>query len=123
MSLTDRVKWINHKEKKIILIDFSDLGGEHLMTLLEEYRKYLIEGGPNLLTLADVTKTNYTYEFHERGREIGLEFKEKMKKTAVIGMTGIKKIFFISYVQFTEQRDNTKMFENMQESLEWLTQD
>lgn len=82
-----------------------------------------MEGKPGLLTISDLTKTKHNSDFHERGKQIGSEFKEKMEKTAVIGMTGIKKIFFNSYVQFTGQRNNTKLFGNMEESLEWLTQD
>lgn len=42
MSLTDRVKWINHNGKKIILTDFTGLVGQDLITVLEEYRRYLL---------------------------------------------------------------------------------
>ena len=87
-----RMKWISYKEHKILLDDYSNIMPEQLPPLIER-------------------KTNLTFQS-------GKKSKFLLKKTAVVGITGVKKIFLNIVDRFTGL--NAKAVSSMEEAKEWL---
>ena len=60
---TDRVKFIKHLEKEILLLDFSNSGAVELLKIIEDAKRVISTKPENsLLTLTDVTNARFNEE-------------------------------------------------------------
>ena len=115
------VKFIEHKGNKILYVDYRGAKNDSdLFKVLEkdvEIEKTLTEKS---LLLANFENTFLSYRYMEEVKKSGKEIRRKiMKKTALVGITGLKVIMLKSYIQFTGQK-NMKTFRTEEEALEWL---
>jgi hypothetical protein len=55
----------------------------------------------------------------EKAKKYGKEQKDKIKKNAVLGVQGIKKVLFQAYTLFTSS-SNTEIFEDIDKAKDFL---
>lgn len=88
---SERVKWIDHKGKRILFIDCAGLSGEaYLKTLDEVEVEYKKLGQNSSLVLIDVTGSSSNNQTTERQKK--LAGMKVAKHAAVVGVTGVKKV-------------------------------
>lgn len=119
MTTNDRTKWINYKGKKIISIDYTNLSGDEMLKYIDfntEFYTNLDE--TDLLTLVDFTNAFGSKTNLDALKKSGATNKHKMKKTAVLGITGVKKIFLNVINSLINL--GAKSFKNEEDALEWL---
>ena len=90
-----RSKWIEHKGKKIFFQDFSNLESdtEALKQELEQVQAEVISyPKDSLLVLSDFRGTNVTAEIMPILNASSAKTKDYVHKTAVLGVTGIKRV-------------------------------
>ena len=115
----DRTKWINYKGKKIISIDYSNLSGDEMIKYIDYNTEFYTNlDGTDLLTLVDFTDAFGSKTNVEALKKSGSKNKHKMKKTAVLGITGVKKIFLNVINSLINL--GAKSFKNEEDALEWL---
>jgi hypothetical protein len=116
-------KWIEHKGKRIFFADYS--GFQNLDAFKEEadYSTSITITQPDnsVLLLVDVTGTIAKTEMVDYITESANKYKEKMKKTAVVGVSGYRRIFLRAVVRLTGM--SVKDFNDIEEAKDWLAQD
>ncbi len=122
-DLNERVQWINHNDKKILLADYSGLKGDDLMTVFAKSKQTQINAGKDVLLIVNFTGATANGEIVSALKQAGQELDKDMKRTAVIGLTALHKIFYNGYIRVTGQGIKTKVFDKVEQSLDWITSD
>ena len=114
-----RMKWITYKGKEILIDDYSNIMPEQFPPLIKKITSLTFKSGKkDILLVVDVTGAYANKEAVSAFNESGKKSKVLLKKTAVIGITGVKKIFLNIVNKFTEL--NAKAFSTTEEAKEWL---
>ncbi|MDF1546327.1 MAG: hypothetical protein P1P88_00805 [Bacteroidales bacterium] len=104
--------YIEHKGKKILFIDYTKCKSiDEMIKLLEDVRREYEKSSGKFLALNDFTGTYGSTDFMNRAAKHKDFFDEKTLKTAVLGITGIKKILLNGYNAFVKNKQipfNTK---------------
>ena len=122
-NLEDRVEWLNHNSKRILLADYSNLKGDDLMVVFNRSKSTQEKAGKDVLLIVDFTGAKANNEIVAALKKAGKELDKDMKKTAVIGLAPLHRIFYNGYIQVTGQGYKTKVFQKREESLDWITSD
>jgi hypothetical protein len=115
-------KWIEYKGKKILYQDYRGLTASEVMETLELTGRMMTECPTRLVCLSNVENMVITSEFMTRSKELGKQiFDLKSEKTALVGINGLKRIFYEAYIRFVNNK-NKKMatFETETEAMDWL---
>ncbi len=88
-----RTKWIDYKGKEILLDDYTNLQGEELVETIEVLTNHLMNSGKKeILLLIDLNNSYTNKEVVNAFTEAGKRVRPVVKRTAVLGITGVKKI-------------------------------
>ena len=118
----DRVQWIYHLGRNILLVDFHDMQVsqlEEVRAILQHARRLIDTQPPkSLLVIIDVTNAGYNSE----SNKLMVEFAEKntpfIKASAVVGAVGIRKVV-IDTLRLLIRRD-LKTCVTLDEAKDWL---
>ena len=115
------VSWIEYKGKKILFSDYEGCKtSEEMISILHQEADILKNQIGKTLVMANYEKSFGSVEYMKEIKEIGNEvLKEKIEKTATLGITGVKEAFFKSYVFFTKQK-SIRLFPDKISAMEWL---
>jgi len=114
--------FIEYKGKKVLLIDYRGLKKkeEMIKTLHESIALY--EKSPEKLrTLIDVTDAAGNSEWMNESKKYGKQVGDKTLRSAIIGVTGIKKVLLMGYNSVVKGR--LKPFDTKEQALDYLTSD
>lgn len=120
-------KWIENEnqEKRILFIDLSDfrsniVGFEEELTLTVSTigQEMYLQPLHSVLVLVDLTNTSITPEANRLLTERISDTKKYVKRTAVVGMTGLRGIFLDYFARLAGSE--TVGFEQMDDAMEWL---
>jgi hypothetical protein len=89
--------------------------------LLDEARNIFENSKDLILSLSDFEKAFGSDEFMKKSKQLGPVFRGKTKKSATIGISGIKKILLSAYNTFTKGKIIT--FATKNEALEYLVKE
>ena len=107
-------------ERNVVFVDYTNLAAEQLTEEVarvhEEARTHL-SGRPAKI-LVDVRGTMMSREAVQTLKESTKSNKSLVEKTAIVGITGLKKILADAIARFSGT--NTKYFDTKEEALEWL---
>lgn len=116
---TDRIKFIRHQGKDILVLDFSNSRTEEVLQVIED-ATLLISTLPrqSVLTLTDVTNARFNEEVNEGLKEFTLHNKPYVKAGAVVGITGLKRIIFGAVMAFSQRK--LESFDDREQAVQWL---
>jgi len=116
---SDHMKWIEHKDKKILYLDYSNLKGDEYQNASKEIGDYITKlGEDNLLVLANVSGNYFSMGNMKDSRKIGNMIKPYIKKNAIIGITKNQEIFIKSMALFSGLK--IKPFDDIDDGKDWL---
>ena len=115
------VKWIEYKGKKILYVEYRGAQNEdEMLKILHEFAGILRESKDKILSIGDFTDTFASDGFMKELKKLGKEIlNAKTEKGALLGISGIKKIFYRAYLRFTGVT-NLALFETVDQANEWL---
>ena len=117
-------KWIEHNGKQILYQDFSNyfFNEKAVIEELSEVQN-LVMSQPNssLLVLSNFSNTEITATLMPLLNESSAKTKAHVRKTAVLGLTGVKRTLGDLLSRITGQP--LMYFNTEQEAKEWLTRD
>ena len=119
-----RSKWIEHNGKKIFYQDFSNwlYRSDLVKKELEEVQAVVLAEPPNsALILSDFRNTNITSDLIPIMNAASSATKGHVKRTAVLGVTGIKRSLADMLIKITGQP--LKYFDDELSAKKWLTED
>jgi len=112
-------KWKKSHGQWVLYLDCRELGEEELLQILDEAAEKLRPMTAKVPVLANVEDVILSTEFMEKMKELGQKvFNEKVDYTAIVGVSGVKKVLLSSY-NFLVGR-NMKAFDNEEDALDWL---
>jgi hypothetical protein len=121
MSSLDTIKFIEHKGKKILLIDFSQKTAEEVLELIPDVKNIVIKQPLNsLLTLIDVSNTHYNTTVIQTLKELTRANKPYVKASAVVGITAMLKIILQTVTRFSGRKFFTA--DNLVQGKDWLVE-
>lgn len=119
---SERIKIIDYKGKKIFSEDYSYCSPNDSMQILKQSSRYIQKQPLNsVLNLANVTGTKYNADSIEYLKKYSGEDKAYIKKTAVLGIEGMKKVSLKTVSLFSNR--SFRVFNNKEEAKEWLISD
>ena len=119
MSISNRIKWIEYKNKELLYIDFSGLYGGRYMQEILNLRNFVIESGrENIRVLFNASNTFVKREIIMEIQRNIKEFDSNVSKTAIVGSSKVQEIFIkflrtITKVQF-------EIFDSEEIGRDWL---
>lgn len=119
--MDDRIHFVEHKGKQILLLDFSHANA-HEMQLLLEYVRITVatHGHEGVVTLADFTGAELDHAVAMKIKEVLTLDRPYVKKTAWVGADSIPHAFMENFHNFS-QREITK-FRTREEAMDWLVE-
>lgn len=116
------VSILNHKGKEIIYVDHKGLQGEGMINCFKEASKEILLRKNTALSLADFTGVDISKEFIEylKSEEVK-PITQCVKKEAIIGVSGIKKMVLNIYSALTGS--GAKVFNTQEEAMDFLVAD
>ena len=116
----DRVKWIEHKGKRILHEDFSGLQDQEDIYEVTDTSTALIckEPEASVLLLTDVTGARYNPSIVNRLKDNTKLTTPYMKAYVIVGIKGLAQVILESFVIFTGL--DVKMCDTLEEGKEWL---
>jgi hypothetical protein len=115
----ERIKFIEHKGKKILHLDFTQAHADEVIQIIRE-AKGVIAAQPkkSILTLTDVTDIKFNSATADAMKEFASHNKPYVSAGAVVGVTGLKQIIYNAVVRFTGR--NLVAFDSRGQAKDWL---
>lgn len=119
--MDDRIHFIEHKGKQILLLDFSHSDASQMQLLLEYVRVTVAQHGHDgLVTLADFTGAGIDHAVAMRIKEVLTLDRPFVKKTAWVGTEGIPHAFMENFHNFSQREITT--FKTREAAMDWLAE-
>ncbi len=116
-----KLKWINHKGKRILSADYSGLTEQEMIKQLDYGSAMLLKEKDPILYYGNFTDTTISTEFMQKANEWGKQTNKVIQKMAVVGLTsGVRSILLNTYNMMTGSK--MKVFKTEQEALDYLVQ-
>jgi hypothetical protein len=120
--MSDRISFVTHRGKPILLIDFSQCEPKEILMMLDEIQRTVAKHDRNsLLTLADLTEAHIDRAVATRMKEVLVRDRPFVKRSAWVGAESVPKVYYENIKTFS-QRDFPP-FATREAAMDWLTQD
>lgn len=119
--MDDRIHFIEHKGKKILLIDFSQASAHQMLLLLEHLRVTVAQHAhESVVTLADYTGAEVDRTVATKIKEVLTLDRPFVKKTAWVGTENIPHALMEGFHTFSRRTIAT--FKTREEAMEYLAE-
>lgn len=121
--MTERVRWIEHKGKKIIYLDVSKLNTDEAVRVVRRFGQLVLENKDNadLVSLSNFLEAHIFGEAFDEIKRVSKLVRPYLKKRAVIGITGVKAILYKSVNLFASGTP-TKIFNTLEDAKDYLVE-
>jgi hypothetical protein len=117
----ERIRFIEHEGKRILLLDFSHATAKQMILLLDQVRATVAENEPkSVLVLADYQGAEIDHAVAMKIKEVLTLDRPFVTKSAWIGAEHIPHALMENF-HFFSQRE-TVTFKTREEALDWLVQ-
>lgn len=115
----ERIRFIDHLGKQILLVDFSDCSADQMLSLLEGFRDKVASQPQNsLLILADFTGASFDKSLITRMKELLVLDRPYVKRAAWVGTKSLPHVYYENFKSFSKR--NLPSFDTREEALDWL---
>jgi len=111
---------ITYKGKEISYFDYRGLKIEEILKTIDEAMIKALHENKARPQLSNLTGVYAVPEFMGKVKEAGKKTKHLTTKSAVVGITGAKKLLLNTYIAFTGA--NMKAFDDEEMAKEWLVE-
>ncbi len=116
----DKVRFIDHKGKKILFLEFTGTKDEELQIL--ENARHIIDKQPpkSLRIITDMNNVVWDNEGVHRLKEFTRLNTPFVKYSAVVGVTGLKKVILMAVKQFSHR--DFILFDDVESAKDWIAE-
>jgi hypothetical protein len=120
--MKNRIRFISHQGKKILLVDCSNCSAEELGNIAEMVpARVTAEPLGSVLLLADLTGSKFDKQTMERIKPALVFDRPHLKRSAWVGTDTLPKVFHEHLKSFSQRE--LPIFKTREEALEWLVQE
>lgn len=110
---------MEYEGHSILILDFSRLTIDGILNMIEEAKVVIHQAEPNSLRIiSDFTDTHYDKQTADRLAEFTASNKPYVKASAVLGITGMKKVLYNVVIKTTGRK--LHLANSREEALKWL---
>jgi hypothetical protein len=118
----DRIRFINHEGKKILLVDFSNCPVNEVEEIARTVPNYTtVQPLGSVLVLTDFTAAVFDRDAVRAVKETAVFDKPYVKKSALIGTEDLPASFYDELKNFS--RRDLRIFKTREEAVDWLAAD
>jgi hypothetical protein len=115
----ERVKFIEHGGKRVLFINYAECDIAMLKAVAEEGHRVIERELPSsVLTLNDVSGTNFDTESVAVLKSMVAANAPFVRRAAVVGITGLQQLIYDAVQRFSHR--NIPLFDSREEALNWL---
>ncbi len=115
----DRVRFVTHQGRQILLIDLTNCGAEEVIELLTEVQRMVTAQPRNsVLTLGDLTGAQFSRAAVTRMKEVAVFDRPYVKGAALVGARSLPKVFYEALKTFSQRE--FRRFTTREEAMDWL---
>ncbi|MDA8099007.1 MAG: hypothetical protein M0042_05220 [Nitrospiraceae bacterium] len=115
----ERVKFIEHKGRRILHLDFTHARTDEVLAIIREAKTVIAAQPPqSVRTLTDVTEIKFNTETADAMKQFVAHNKPFVTAAAVVGITGLKQIIYNAVVKFSGR--NLVAFDSAGPAKDWL---
>src|SRR5271154_6166518 len=120
--MDERIRFIEHRGRQILLLDFSHSNAQEMQRLLD-YARVLIGKQPHgsLVTLGDYTGATVDHAVATKIKEVLTLDRPFVKKTAWVGTESVPNAFMENFHTFSQREIVT--FKTREEAMDWLSEE
>lgn len=123
--MKERIKWISHKGKEILFLDYSSLKSDKVIELLLEIEKFydseiIQKEKKNILILSDITDARIFGESLAESKRVIKKFRQYSKKSAMVGLSAAKTILLSGINLFAGENKASKQFSSIEQAKDYL---
>lgn len=117
------LSWVEHKGVSILHVDYRDCQSpDDMLGLLAESVQVEI-ANPGIREIGDFRGATVSFAYIDEITRYGLNHRKKyINKCAVLGLRGVKKFIYKTYLEVTRDK-SIKDFHSFDEALDWLVLD
>lgn len=117
--VAERVKFIEHMGKRVLFINYAECDITMLKAVAEEGHRVIARELPkSVLTLNDVSGTNFDTESVAVLKSMVAANAPFVRRAAVVGITGLQQLIYDAVQRFSQR--NIPLFDSREEALNWL---
>lgn len=117
----ERVQFIQHRGKKILHLNFADCKSDEVLTVIDQAKAAIkTQAEKSVFILTDVTNTAFNTKVSDAMKEFVMHNKPYVVASAVVGVTGLKKIIYNAVMKFSGR--TLTAFDGIPEAKDWLAQ-
>jgi hypothetical protein len=119
--MNNRIKLINYNGKNIIHVDYSGLSNQNekeFLQIINEATQFMLKQGRDLLVISDFRESTGNKTIFDKLKEASATIKPLRKKSAVLGISGVKSIFLKGVNLFSDSE--LMSFTNLEDAKKWL---
>ncbi len=114
--------WIEHRGRQVIFFDYRDQRTDQELIATLEAGSAMMQPLPApALLYNDFEGSVIGSAFMRRVKQVGRNNRKLIGRSALIGISGVKTVFFNAYLRATGERD-TRAFRTRQEALDFLVE-
>jgi len=118
----ERVRFITHRGKRVLLIDHSHSTPDDLLRTMDEVERTIAaEPADSLLTLSDFTGTAFDKASADRMKVVAAKDRPHVHRAALVGGENIPDVYYHNLESFSAR--HFPKFKTREEALDWLTSD
>lgn len=120
--MDNRSRFIEHRGKRILLIDFSGCAPQQILAIVAEVQDQIAEQPrDSVLTLADFTGAHVDKGVAMRIKEALVFDRPYVKRSAWVGTEHLPKVLYENFKSFSQRDFPT--FKTREEAMEWLVKE
>ena len=120
--MQNRIRFINHGGKKILMVDFSNCPANEVEEIARAVPDYVtVNPHGSVLVLTDFTGAAFDRDALRAMKETAVFDKPYVKKSALIGTESLPRDFYEDMTRFS--RRELPIFKTREEALDWLATD
>ena len=116
----ERVRFITHKGRKVLLVDYSNLRDEAELLQIIEQREFMIDQQPknSVLVIIIVTGAKWSKDVLTRAKEANVYERPYVRRAALVGVADYQKAAIDAVAMFSQRQ--WERFETLDEALDWI---
>src|SRR5215470_17081893 len=118
----NRVRFISHQGKRILLIDLTNCEAEHVMNIMSVVQRIVTAQPRNsVLTLSDYTGAEFSRAAVTRMKEVAVVDRPYVRRAAIVAAERLPEVHHQAVKTFS--RREFARFKNREEALDWLVKE
>jgi hypothetical protein len=120
--MKQRIRSIEHEGTPVLLLDYSEMDAEGVLSMIAEVRKEVPRHPRgSLLVLVDATGARFNAEVVRVSKEVTRAHREYERASAFVGLSAMQRLAFRTAQAFSGRSD-MRDFRTREEALAWLVE-